>query len=162
MTRNEGRATSPRVPRALPAGVPQGSGAQAPASAPPGGPSSEPTPSPEHQGPPPDPERQGEVELGVIREETPREAPLPQRAGLITGLLPAGLVSLDGPLTRFLDRLTDQAEPSTSPELPAPYAPLFVTGMILLEAARRWRKRGKQEPSIDQGPSSGPALSGLS
>jgi hypothetical protein len=97
-----------------------------------------------------------------LRPEAPFEAPPPQGLGLITQFIPFDRTALDESLARFLDRLGDDVIPVNGPQTPIPYPLLFVTALVAIEAARRWRRRLEASETAEVWKLGSPTLHGLS
>jgi len=64
-----------------------------------------------------------------------------QRADLITGVFPWDRAALEGSFTRFLDRLQERFSPVDGAASPVVKPLWWLTAVVTLEAARRWRRR---------------------
>jgi hypothetical protein len=94
--------------------------------------------------------------------EAPFEVPPPQGSDLITQFFPFDRTALDESLARFLDRFGDDALPVNGQQTPIPYPLLFVTAVVAIEAARRWRQRLEASRTTEDWKRGSPALHGLS
>lgn len=94
--------------------------------------------------------------------DAPVEALPTHGAGLISQLFPFDRAALDESVSRFLGRFGDESTPALGPDGPSPYPYAFVTTVVVVEAARRWRERLSASEATAEWKKGSPSLHGLS